>query len=45
MESEAEQQALESGEVIAGLKEMENGNPDPVYISDTELQNKKLMLP
>ena len=44
MESGAEQQALESGEVIAGLKEMENGNPDPVYISDTELQNKKLML-
>ena len=44
MESKAEQQALESGKVIADLQEAENENPDPVYISDAELQNKKLML-
>ncbi len=43
-ESEAEQQALESGKMIADLQEAEDGNPDPLYISDTELQNKKLML-
>ena len=44
MESEAEQQALKSGEIITVPKELENENPDPVYISDAELQNKKLML-
>ena len=43
-ESEAEQQALELGERIAELREFETGNPDPLYISDAELQSKKLML-
>ena len=44
MESESVQQALESGEMIVALKELENENHDPLYISDTELQSKKLML-
>lgn len=43
-ENNAEQRALESGERIAELREVENGNPDPLYISDAELQSKKLML-
>ena len=38
------QQALESGEMIVALKELENENHDPLYISDTELQSKKLIL-
>lgn len=43
-ENDAEQRALESGERIAELREFETGNPDPLYISDAELQNKKFML-
>ena len=43
-ENDTEQRALESGERIAELRELESRNPDPLYISDTELQNKKLML-
>lgn len=43
-ENNAEQRALESGERIAELREFETGNPDPLYISDAELQSKKLML-
>ena len=43
-ENDAEQRALESGERIAELRELESRNPDPLYISETELQNKKLML-
>lgn len=43
-ENNAEQRALESGERIAELREFETGNPDPLYISDAELQNKKFML-
>ena len=43
-ENNAEQRALESGERIAEFQELESENPDPLYISETELQNKKLML-